>query len=166
MAAEPWLSGSHTEVHPVLRAVLHSFDMALEDIGKAVEGLSTEQVWARPGGVASVGFHIRHIGRSCDRLFTYALGQQLRDRQLAALEAEGDPGASIDSLLSELHNTLYRLAEAVQLVDPSRLTEPRAVGRSRLPSTLAGLLVHMAEHTQRHVGQLVTTARLAKSGPV
>ena len=164
MAAEPWLSGSYTEVHPVLRAVLHSFDMALEDIEKAVESLSPEQVWARPGGVASVGFHIRHIGRSADRLFTYALGQQLRERQLAALEAEGDPGASIDSLMGELRTTLYRLSEAVRLVDTSRLTEARAVGRSRLPSTLAGLLIHIAEHTQRHVGQLVTTARILRTG--
>jgi hypothetical protein len=42
------------------------------------------------------------------------------------------------------------------------LLEPREVGRARLPSNVIGLLLHAAEHTQRHLGQLATTARIVK----
>jgi uncharacterized damage-inducible protein DinB len=33
-----------------------------------------------------------------------------------------------------------------------------------LPSSLGGLLVHVAEHTARHVGQMVTTAKVVVAG--
>jgi hypothetical protein len=38
----------------------------------------------------------------------------------------------------------------------------REVGRAKLPSTVLGLLFHAAEHTSRHVGQLITTLKIVR----
>lgn len=162
---EPWLRGPIDGVHPVLGAVLRSFEMAAEDIARATEGLSVAELWARPGGVASIGFHIRHLAGSIDRLLTYAEGRQLSDEQMEALRAEGEPGASREDLLAELNSALAASGLRVRAFPLHSLTEPRGVGRKHLPSTVAGLLIHTAEHTQRHVGQAVTTALLVSSPP-
>jgi hypothetical protein len=128
-------------------------------------GLAWEQLLSRPGGAASIRYHVQHAVGSLDRLFTYARGEQLSDAQREALaaepDAEGQPAdaehlvalfdAGVDRALDQLRNT----AEA-------SLLEPREVGRARLPSTVLGLLFHAAEHTQRHVGQLVTTAKVVR----
>lgn len=160
---EPWLRATHTGLHPVIAAVLYSFEQALEDISKHTEGLSAEQTWARPYGLTSVGFHIRHIAGSVDRLLTYTKGQLLDELQMRTLQQEVDPEGDPDSLLAELRVVLERAGEAVQGIAPSALPEARKVGRKGLPTTVAGLLVHIAEHTQRHVGQAVVTAKLARA---
>ncbi len=159
---EPWMSGTFGDVHAVLRAVLHSFEHAKLDLAACTEGLSPEQLWTNELGVASVGFHLQHIPGSVDRLFTYARGEMLTEDQMAYLRTEGDPGAGRDELLAALGATLARIAGEVRLIEPATLTEPRTVGRKKLPTSLAGLLVHIAEHTQRHVGQAVTTAAILK----
>jgi len=159
---EPWLSGSLRDVHPFLAPLLYSFQMVLEDIDRHTEGLTDEQLWARPGNIASTGFHIRHIGGSVDRLLSYAEGNQLSETQLAALKREGEPGASRKDLLAELQMALESAGARVRALDPERLAEARAVGRKRLPTTVIGLVVHIAEHTQRHVGQAVTTAKMVR----
>lgn len=53
--------------------------------------------------------------------------------------------------------------ERVLRFSPERFEEARGVGRAGLPTTVVGLLIHAAEHTQRHVGQAVTTAKVLRA---
>jgi hypothetical protein len=57
-----------------------------------------------------------------------------------------------------------RAEETIRSIDPATLAEPRAVGRKRLPTTVIGLITHIAEHTQRHLGQAISAAKLARAG--
>lgn len=162
---EPWLSGTHTGLPPVLRAVVHALELAREDVDAALAQLSESALDARPSGIASVAFHLRHIPRSLDRLLTYAEGRQLSQAQLAALQSEGDPAASKADLLGEFHRSLDAALARIHAfaADPHlNFAQPRAVGRKALPTTIGGLLVHCADHTQRHTGQLVTTAKILR----
>jgi uncharacterized damage-inducible protein DinB len=149
-------------VHPLLAPVLYSFQMAREDLEKYTADLPPERLWATPHSLASVGFHILHIAGSTNRLVTYLQGRELSAAQLQAMVAEGSPGAlSRDQLLAAL-NHAFRDAEAVvRAIDPATLADARTVGRKRLPTTVTGLLTHIAEHTQRHVGQAISAAKLA-----
>jgi len=160
---EPWLRGPLPEVDPLLAPVLRSFQQASEDLGKHTEGLTTEQVWASPHGLAPLGFHLRHIAGSIDRLATYLVGRQPDDRQMAAMRCEMEPGPSRDELLATIDAAMARAGEMIRAIDAGKLAEPRSVGRRQLPTTVIGLLVHIAEHTQRHVGQAIAAARLARS---
>ena len=157
---EPWLRGTLTDVAAVPRAVLHALELAREDIARWCGGLSDAELNARPEGLASVAFHIRHIARSVDRLLSYAEGKRLDDAQIAALNSELDASATRDELLAELDAALRRAAVRIRQIDTNRLEEPRPVGTKLLPTTVGGLLVHVAEHTQRHVGQAITTAKI------
>jgi hypothetical protein len=159
---EPWLRGAIPGVSPYIAPLLYSFQMAREDLTRHTEGLTAEQLWMRPEGAAPVGFHIRHIGRSVERLMTYLRGEALSELQLSELRTEMEPGASREELLQDL-DLRFSAAEAIALAIPlESLPEPRSVGRQALPTTVIGLLVHIAEHTQRHVGQAVTTARIVR----
>ena len=157
---EPWLRGTLTDVPPVHRAVLHALELAKEDLEKWCGELSAEQLNRRPGGIAPVAFHLRHIPRSADRLLTYAEGQALNAGQLAALKSELDAGAKREELFEELMATLARCEERIRKLSGQNLNEARFVGLKKLPTTLGGLLVHVADHTQRHVGQAITTAKI------
>jgi len=159
---EPWLRGTLTEVHAVPRAVLHALELAKEDLERWCGGLTDEELNARPAGIAPVAFHLRHIARSMDRLLTYAEGGQLAGEQIAALKTELDPGANRGEVFAELNSALARSAARVQAIDPNRFAEPRKVGKKELPTTVGGLLVHVADHTQRHVGQAITTSKIVK----
>ena len=157
---EPWLRGTHADVPAVQRAVLHALELAAEDIEKWCGGLTDDQLNARPVGVPPVAFHVRHIARSLDRLLTYAEGKQLAKAQLDALKTELDPGAKRAELFAEFAAAMAQSALRVRAMDVNRLEEPRAVGSKQLPASVGGLLVHLADHTQRHVGQAVTTAKI------
>jgi uncharacterized damage-inducible protein DinB len=157
---EPWLRGTLTEVAPVQRAVLHALQLAGEDLEKWCGNLSDAELNARPGNLAPVGFHIRHIARSIDRLLTYAEGKELSAAQMDMLLGELDSGARHDELFGELAAGLARGEMRVRAFDSGRLEESRRVGEKRLPTTVGGLLVHVADHTQRHVGQAITTAKI------
>lgn len=161
---EPWLRGTLADVPAVQRAVLHSLELAKEDLEKWCGSLSDAELSARPGNLAPVAFHIRHIARSIDRLLTYAEGKELSAAQMDALRSELDPGAVRDELFAELAGTLEEAASRVRAFDTGQLEESRAVGKRRLPTTVGGLLVHIAEHTQRHVGQAITTAKIVAAG--
>ena len=162
---EPWMRGPLPGVDTFVAPLLYSFQMAREDLAKYTAGLTTEQIWATPYGFGSVGFHLRHIAGSTDRLMTYVSGGQLSSDQMAALKAEKEPGATREELLAGI-DAAFEKAEAVaRALDPSRLAEPRGVGRKQLPTTVIGLLVHIAEHTQRHVGQAISAAKLARVEP-
>jgi hypothetical protein len=159
---EPWLRGPIPDVHPLIAPVLYAFQQAREDLARYTETLSTEQLWAMPHGLGSAGFHILHIAGSTDRLMAYLEGRQLSAEQMAALEAENHSRpVERDVLLALLDQTLGKAEASVRSIDPATLSEPRAVGRKRLPSTVIGLLTHIAEHTQRHVGQAISAAKLA-----
>jgi uncharacterized damage-inducible protein DinB len=157
---EPWLRGPIEEVHPLLTPILYSFQQAHEDLRHWTQGLSTSQLWSRPLGLGSVGFHIRHIGGSIERLMTYTSGRQLSPEQLSELEREMEPGEDLADLLAGLDRSLLAAEQIVRKLDPATLTDLRQVGRKRLPSTVGGLLTHIAEHTQRHVGQAIITAKI------
>ena len=159
---EPWMRGPIEGVDPLLAPVLYSFQMAREDLEKCTAGLSAALLWATPHGLTSVGFHVLHIAGSTNRLVTYLQGRELTAAQVEAMKAEKSPGEpSRDQLLAALEDA-FRDAEAViRATDPAILAEARTVGRKRLPTTVIGLLTHMAEHTQRHVGQAIAAAKLA-----
>ena len=157
---EPWLRGTLTEVDAVRRQVLHALELAAEDVERWCVGLSDTEMDAQPYGVASVAFHLRHIARSLDRLLTYAEGRALTDEQMAALKSEMEGGAVASQVMDEVRAGLASGMERVKGISPESYEEARGVGRAMLPSTVGGLLVHCAEHTQRHVGQAVTTAKV------
>ena len=160
MVPEPWMRGTHGELDPLRRAGVHALELAGEDAERWCAPLEEEALFARPAGLPSVAFHMRHIVRSLDRLLTYAEDRALDKEQLAALTTEHDRGDAAD-LWREYREGLSRAMARVAETDPERYTDERGIGRKRLPTTLAGLLIHCAEHTQRHAGQMVTTAKLA-----
>jgi uncharacterized damage-inducible protein DinB len=158
--SEPWLRGTLTDVPAVQRAVLHALELAREDLTKWCRDLGDAEMNARLANLAPVAFHIRHISRSIDRLLTYAEGKELGEEQMDALRRELDPAAGRVELFAELASALEKGASRVRAFRPNQLEEPRTVGKKELPTTVGGLLVHIAEHTQRHVGQAITTAKV------
>jgi hypothetical protein len=159
---EPWLRGELPGVDPLLAPALRSFEQVRGDLAVHCAGLSTEQVWRSPHGLAPLGFHLRHIAGSVDRLTTYLEGCQLDEAQLAALRAETEPGASLADLLDGIDRALDRAARVIRSIDAATFPEPRYVGRRRLPTTVLGVIVHIAEHTQRHLGQAISAAKLVR----
>jgi uncharacterized damage-inducible protein DinB len=144
----------------------HALMQASEDIPMAVRGLTIPQLWALPGGAAAVGFHLRHLAGSIDRLLTYMHGEMLSDAQLSALDAEiEDDGRSAEELTSEALAAIARAIDAMRDTPPGTYLETRGVGRRKLPTTVLGLLVHIAEHTQRHIGGLIATAKVVRAMP-
>jgi uncharacterized damage-inducible protein DinB len=158
-ALEPWLRGTLTEVPAVPRAVLHALQLAEEDVERWCGSLSDEDLNARPAGLASVAFHIRHIARSLDRLLSYAEGSSLSASQFAALRTEQQAAGKAE-LFAEFTSSLAAARERVRKLQLGELAEGRLVGKKQLPATLGGLLVHIADHTQRHVGQAITTSKV------
>ncbi len=157
---EPWLQGTLTEFPVVQRALLHSLQMAQEDTAKWCGGLDDREIHARPFGLPSVAFQLRHIARSLDRFCTYAEGNPLSQEQLAALASEMENSGTREPIFSELEASLDNTRRRLDAIVRQPLETPIAIGRKRLPTTLGGLLVHAAEHTQRHVGQAITTAKV------
>ena len=162
---EVWLRGALPDVAPLLQPVAHSLLQCRLEVRATVPTLTPTELWVTPGGAASAGYHVRHAIGSLDRLFTYARGEQLSRDQMAALREEGrmDEREGIqDALVADFDAAVDRALTQLRATDASTLLEPREVGRARLPSTVLGLLFHAAEHTQRHAGQLVTTAKVVK----
>ena len=161
---EPWLRGPVPEVSPLLQPVAHALLQAVEDVRRVVAPLNHDALWARPASAASVGFHVRHAAGALDRLFTYARGETLSSLQRAALAAEtaADEQEKMSALdlIAAFEAQVERAVAQLRETPAHRLTERREVGRARLPSTVLGLLFHGAEHTQRHVGQIITTAKI------
>jgi len=139
----------------------HALVQAREDIRAAVDA-TNDQLWQRPNGAASAGYHLQHLAGSLDRLFTYARGESLTDAQRAALAQEGTPGATAPALVDEVSGAIDRALDQLRRTPPETVFEGRAVGRARLPATVLGLLFHAAEHTTRHAGQLITTLKVVR----
>jgi DinB superfamily len=161
---EPWLRGTLMDVPAVIRAVLHALELAREDAERWCGGMTGLELNAQPKGLPAVAFHLRHISGSVDRLLTYAEGRELSEQQLAELKRESEPaGALPRTLLREFADSMDRAAGRIRAFAGANLEEARYVGRKRLPTTVGGLLVHVADHTQRHTGQMVTTAKVVRS---
>jgi uncharacterized damage-inducible protein DinB len=157
---EPWLRGTLTDIDPIRRAIIHALDLAAEDATRWTVDLTHDQIFARPANLPPIAFHLRHIARSLDRLLTYAEGHQLNPDQLAALKTELAPANPTEDPRAELRASLNRSVDRIRALAPDNFAELRTVGRQKLPTTVGSLLVHCADHTQRHIGQLVTTAKL------
>jgi uncharacterized damage-inducible protein DinB len=160
---EPWLRGTHAEVPAVGRAVLHALDLALDDLTEWTEDLADAEVHAQPLGLTPVAFHLRHIARSTDRILTYAEGGQLSAEQLDALKAEQSGDETLAALLAEVEASFSNAAERVRVLATANFDTFRSVGRKQLPTSIGGAMIHVADHTQRHVGQVVTTAKVLKA---
>jgi uncharacterized damage-inducible protein DinB len=160
---EPWLRGTHADVPAVGRAVLHAFDLALDDLTKWTSGLTDEEVHAQPLGLTAVSFHLKHIARSTDRLLTYAEGGQISSEQLAVLKTEQGGEETLAELLAEVEVSFSNAGDRVRVLATADFNTFRGVGRKQLPTSIGGALIHVADHTQRHVGQVVTTAKVLKA---
>jgi uncharacterized damage-inducible protein DinB len=160
---EPWLRGTLTEVPALQRAVLHALELAREDLERWCDGLDDDELNQRPDGLAPVAFHLRHIARSMDRLLTYAEGRQLSAEQISVMKQEMDPGATRNELTAELVVAFAKSGKRIRGFTLQQLEEGRKVGKKQLPASVGGLLVHVADHTQRHVGQAITTAKIVVS---
>jgi uncharacterized damage-inducible protein DinB len=165
VAEEPWLRGPLSGVDPTLMPAAHALMQSAEDIETAVTGLTASQLWVKPGGAASVGFHVRHVAGSIDRLLTYAAGGQLSEAQRARLSAETrleETPPTGRELVMAAQAAIDVALDVIRRTPVSSLFEPREVGRGKLPSNVIGLLFHIAEHTQRHTGQIVATAKIVR----
>jgi uncharacterized damage-inducible protein DinB len=158
---EPWLRGPIEGVHPLVAPVFFSFAMVREDLAKYTAGLSDEAIWRNIDG-ASLGFHLRHLAGSVDRLTTYFFNQQLSQEQLDVLKREAEPKGDLKELLALLNDRLTDSEKRLSRLDPTTLYDHRSVGRRALPTTVIGLIVHLCEHTQRHLGQAITLAKMLK----
>lgn len=159
---EPWLRGPLPGVHPLIAPVSFSFAQVCEDLDRFTVGLTREQIWRSFPPAPSLGFHLKHIAGSVDRLTTYLLGAQLTDEQLLYLKQESEANGDLPVLMDRIETNLRAAEVVLSQIDSAALYDARFVGRQRLPSTVIGLIVHLAEHTQRHLGQAITTAQILR----
>jgi hypothetical protein len=161
---EYWLKGPVAGIAPLLQPVAHALLQARDDVAQASE-LTPSQLWTSPAGAAPVGYHLKHLAGSLDRLLTYARGETLSADQLASLKSEsapGDPPADAAALVALVRAGIDRALDQVRRTQEDSLLAERRVGRQGLLSNTLGLLFHAAEHTTRHVGQSITTAKIVK----
>jgi uncharacterized damage-inducible protein DinB len=162
---EVWLRGPIPGIQPYLQPAAHTLQQVREDIELAVQGLTGDQLWHRPGGSAAIGFHLHHLPGSLERLLTYSRGESLSPEQLARLASERtvhDDRPGLEALLTRLTGEIERALDYLRSVPQETLLQKREVGRKKLPSTTLGLIFHAAEHSSRHAGQIVTLARIVR----
>jgi len=165
---EAWQRGPVAGFEPFVMPVVHALIQVREDLDRLAAEVAPEHVWARPGGAASIGFHVRHTGGALDRMFTYARGETLSDAQKASLREEGaagDPPASLLSVTASVSTIIDRALDQLRATPSDSLLDDRKLGRAGLPTTVLGLLFHAAEHSTRHVGQAITTAKILHGLP-
>lgn len=160
VTTEPWLRGTLAELPAEQRVVLHALELATEDIERWCGDLSEDELHSSPYGLPPVSFHVRHIAGSLDRLLTYAEENLLSGGQMRQLAAERNAEGSKEEILAAFERGMRAAERRICAIDLAHWPEPRTVGRKKLPTTAAGLLIHCAEHTQRHVGQAITTAKV------
>ncbi|WP_342648261.1 DinB family protein [Mucilaginibacter sp. CSA2-8R] len=164
---EVWLRGPLPEVPALLQPVAHALLQAREEINALMADFDEEMLWTKPAELASAGFHLQHLTGVLDRLFTYARGKMLTPEQLNALHQEGKPlseSGQVQILLNNFNRQVDLALEQLTAENSEILTEVRGVGRAQTPSTVIGLYTHAAEHTMRHVGQLLVTVKILQSG--
>ena len=160
---EVWLRGPLPGVPPLLQPMAHALLQAREELNVALQDFPSELLNERPAGLASIGFHLQHLTGVLDRLLTYARQDALSESQLAAFNAEIPPLSiekdTVKKLVHHFNEQVDQALAQLRTTDSAILTEVRGVGRAQVPSTVMGLLVHAAEHTTRHLGQLLVTAK-------
>ena len=162
-ASEVWLRGPIPNIPPVLQPVAHALVQSGEEVEKLMLGFPEEKLWTRPADVASVGFHLQHFVGVLDRLFTYARGQSLTEKQMDDLKSEGmpgDPALTVGEMVNRFKDQIKISLRQLETTSEESLFQPVGLGRKKLPSTVLRLLYHAAEHTQRHTGQLLVTVRI------
>jgi uncharacterized damage-inducible protein DinB len=159
---EPWLRGPIEGVDAAVMPVFFSFAQVREDLARYVTSLTSEQLWRKTSS-GSIGFHLQHLAGSVDRLTTYLMGDQLSPAQLSALKDESEGAVDVPELLTRVDDALGDSERRLRTLDPASLYDARSVGRKALPTTVLGLIVHLAEHTQRHLGQVITLCKAAQS---
>jgi len=160
---EVWLRGPLEGIPPLLQPVAHALLQARDEVNEMMTGFPEIFLWVKPAGLASPAFHLQHLTGVLDRLFTYARAEALTQHQLTKLALEGkepETGYSVITLLEIFNRQVDETIKQLSETDELTLTEKRGVGRAQLPSTVIGLYVHAAEHTMRHVGQLLVTTRV------
>jgi hypothetical protein len=166
MTSQPeyWLRGPLPDIPRALMPAAHALLQTLEDAERACDGLTDQDIWTSPGSAAPIGFHLFHLDGSTDRLLTYARGERLNPEQKSALLAEQQPPRLAGpELLDRLRRRIDAALAQLRATSEGSLMEPRAVGRAALPTNVLGLLFHTAEHSQRHAGQIVTTAKILRA---
>ncbi len=162
MNPEPWLRGPIAGVHPLVMPVFFSYAQVREDLQKHTADLPDHQIWKSLAG-NSLGFQLKHIAGSVDRITTYLLGRELTAAQLDFLKWElRPPPGTLSELLALVEQNLDKSQNQLHTLRPQSLYHPRTVGRRALPTTVIGLIVHLADHTQRHLGQAITIAKLLR----
>ncbi|MEP6747876.1 MAG: DinB family protein [Bacteroidota bacterium] len=160
---EVWLRGPLPGILPVLQPVAHALLQAREELNELMANFKDELLWQRPAGAASAGFHLQHMTGVLDRLFTYANGKMLTEIQLQRLAAEDkNPGKehNVQYYVQQFNEQVDKSLERIKNIPSGELFETRSVGRAQIPSTVMGLMVHAAEHTMRHLGQLLVTVKI------
>jgi uncharacterized damage-inducible protein DinB len=160
---ERWLAGPVENIPSLLQPVAHALIQAAKEIRTMMTDFPEEKLFDKPAGVASPGFHLKHIRGVLDRLFTYAANNQLSNHQLLYLKSEAEPVGNTAELVQQLEFQVGACLTSLSEIDESTLTQFRGVGRKQLPSTVIGLLFHAAEHTMRHTGQLLVTTAVLKN---
>ena len=167
VSLEVWLRGPVPGVPPLLQPVAHALLQAREELVAALADFPPALLNERPASVASVGFHLQHLAGVLDRTFTYARNEALTPAQHTQLTDETEPlpatAETLARLLQRFSQQVEQALAQLRATDFDILTELRGVGRAQVPSTVIGLLVHAAEHTTRHLGQLLVTAKVARS---
>jgi uncharacterized damage-inducible protein DinB len=159
---EYWLSGPVEGIPALLQPVAHALLQAKREVNDALENFPKTALWQKPAGAASVAFHLQHLAGVLDRLFTYANNEQLSQQQLNYLAEEGKekPESDTAELLNIFNEQVNKALAQLHNTSEDSLLEKRGVGRKQIPSNVLGLLFHAAEHTQRHTGQLLVTAKV------
>jgi uncharacterized damage-inducible protein DinB len=158
---EYWMRGPVEGIEPLLQPVAHALLQARDEVNTLMQDFPDKLLWEKPAGLASPGFHLQHLAGVIDRLFTYARAENLSDKQLEKLKAEGQAiDTTVQDLLQPFNRQVDAAFEQLRQTNAASLTEFRGVGRKQLPSTVMGLLFHAAEHTMRHTGQLLVTVRV------
>jgi hypothetical protein len=147
-------------IDPVIGHLLRASEHIKEDVERALAPLTADRIWAKPNGITSAGFHAKHLAGSTGRLCTYLAGKQLNAEQLAAINEEGRGDESAEALIAGVRRSLEHYEQLLQTLTPAMFGDLREIGRQRLPTTAISLAIHIAEHGHRHVGQLITTAKL------
>jgi hypothetical protein len=163
---EVWLRGPLADIPALLQPVAHTLLQSREEVNALMVDFPEIFLWVKPGGMASPAFHLQHLTGILDRLFTYARGEALNANQLNYLTMEGkepDHECSVDSLVQRFNQQVDVAIDQLRNTNEATLTGVRGVGRAHVPSTVIGLLFHAAEHTMRHTGQLLVTAKLLKN---
>jgi hypothetical protein len=162
---EVWLRGPLEGIPALLQPVAHALLQAREELNELMNGFPDELLWENVAGMASPGFHLQHLTGVLDRLYTYARAEPLTEGQLSYLVAEGKPTNKTYTIIELINNFNAQVDKAIaqlRSAEETKLTDFRGVGRSQLPSTVLGLYVHSAEHTMRHLGQLIVTVKVLK----